>query len=150
MPIKYIKGDATKPQGDGEKIIAHVCNNKSRWGRGFVLALSKKWKLPEQRYRQLNDGDDIPLGTTQFVGVGGGITVANMVAQDGFGGVAIKYDHLRTCLAKVCEEAKKKKASVHGPKLGAGLSGGKWETIEKIIEEELCNKGIDVTIYLWE
>jgi hypothetical protein len=27
MSIKYLKGDATGPQGDGLKIICHVCND---------------------------------------------------------------------------------------------------------------------------
>lgn len=40
--IIYLKGDATEPIGTGHKIIAHVCNNKGGWGRGFVLAISKK------------------------------------------------------------------------------------------------------------
>ena len=34
------------------------------------------------------------------------------------------------------------------PKLGAGLAGGDWEIISTIIEEELCSRGLDVTIYV--
>lgn len=49
--IIYLKGDATKPIGDGLKIITHVCNNRGGWGKGFVKALSKKWKQPELNYR---------------------------------------------------------------------------------------------------
>ncbi|MDB5329368.1 MAG: hypothetical protein JWP03_519 [Phycisphaerales bacterium] len=49
--IHYLVGDATAPQGDGPRIIAHVCNDLGRWGRGFVLALSKRWHEPEARFR---------------------------------------------------------------------------------------------------
>ena len=45
--IIYLKGDATKPEGLGTKIIAHVCNDVGLWGKGFVLAVSKRWKFPE-------------------------------------------------------------------------------------------------------
>lgn len=151
MKIKYVKGDATCPQRNHNQaaIIMHICNNKHGWGAGFVLALSKKWKLPEQKYREWTD-DTFKLGATQFIGVGGGIVVANMIAQDGFGGVAVKYNHLRTCLKQVCEHAKKINASVVAPKIGSGLGGGDFNIISKIIEEELCEKGIHVTIYIWD
>ena len=49
--INYIKGDATCPQGKGNKIICHICNDVGGWGKGFVLAVSKKWKQPEAEYR---------------------------------------------------------------------------------------------------
>ncbi len=47
MTIKYITGDATNPEADGLRIIVHVCNDIGGWGRGFVLALSNKWEVPE-------------------------------------------------------------------------------------------------------
>lgn len=50
-PINYIKGDATNPVGDEPKIIVHVCNDIGGWGKGFVMALSNKWKEPETQYR---------------------------------------------------------------------------------------------------
>ena len=50
MKIKYVVGDATSPQVEENTpfIIVHVCNNKNRWGAGFVKALSSKWKQPER------------------------------------------------------------------------------------------------------
>mgnify|MGYP002351074259 FL=1 len=44
--IIYLKGDATKPEGLGPRIIAHICNDVGLWGKGVVLAISKRWKLP--------------------------------------------------------------------------------------------------------
>lgn len=146
--IKYVKGDATCPTGEGHRILMHICNNKGGWGKGFVLALSKKWKLPEQKYRLwYKSQENFQLGEVQFVGVGGEITVANMLSQDGYGGVAVKYAALRDCLNKVYNFAVSHKATIHAPKIGSGLGGANWDQIEPIIEEELCQKGIDVTIY---
>ena len=51
-PIKYLVGDATKPQIAGNKIIAHICNDIGAWGRGFVLAVSKLSPVPEHRFRE--------------------------------------------------------------------------------------------------
>ena len=152
--IKYVKGDATKPQGEGMKIVAHVDNDVGGWGRGFVLAVSKRWKTAETAYREWyknRQQNDFALGSVQFVHVQDDVYVANMIGQHGVyeeDGVApIRYDALRSCLKRVCEFAKGHKASIHSPRFGAGLAGGKWEEIEKIINEELVNHGIDVTIY---
>ena len=50
--IIYTVGDATKPEGAGSKIIAHVCNDMGAWGRGFVLAISKLSPAPERGFRE--------------------------------------------------------------------------------------------------
>ena len=49
--ITYLQGDATQPQSKGNRIIAHVCNDLGGWGKGFVLAISKRWPEPEAEYR---------------------------------------------------------------------------------------------------
>jgi len=35
MDIKYIKGDATNPAGEGNKLIVHICNDIGGWGKGL-------------------------------------------------------------------------------------------------------------------
>ncbi|GHA76937.1 Appr-1-p processing protein [Streptomyces termitum] len=50
--IAYVRGDATAPRGRGTRIIAHVCNDRGGWGKGFVLALSRRWPEPEAAYRR--------------------------------------------------------------------------------------------------
>ncbi len=51
LPLKTIKGDATSPQAKGRKVIAHICNDLGGWGKGFVLAISRRWPEPERDYR---------------------------------------------------------------------------------------------------
>ncbi len=34
--IVYLKGDATQPKTEGNKIIAHICNDIGGWGKGFA------------------------------------------------------------------------------------------------------------------
>lgn len=152
--ITYLKGDATNPKVEGNKIIAHICNSTGGWGRGFVLAISKRWMEPESEYRKWAKGRlDKPfeLGQVQFVKVEKDIVVANMIGQYGimsYNGVPpIRYDAVDKCLKKVAEIALKHKASVCCPRFGSGLAGGRWEEIEKLIIENLCKKDIDVYIY---
>lgn len=161
--IHYLTGDATDPQGTGNKIIAHVCNDVGGWGRGFVLAISKRWKEPELMYRHWHARGECPLGMTGFVPVKQTldelVMVANMVAQVGYGAnntnlhrsveqdatPPIRYEALRSCLIQVAEEARTEQCSVHMPRIGCGLAGGKWEEVEPIINETL--DGIDVFVY---
>jgi len=163
--IIYLKGDATNPLFDGTKIIAHICNDTGGWGKGFVLAISKRWKEPDNKYRQwyrdkllLSADIAIPfeLGRTQFVMVQNEpvIYIANMIAQHGIGKKnnipPIRYEALSECLQYVCTQAKITNASVHLPRIGCGLAGGKWEIIEPIIKKELLTHDIPVYVYDFE
>ena len=154
MNIKYIIGDATSPEGTDPRIIVHVCNDVGGWGRGFVLALSKKWKQPEQQYRAWAGGEgDLPfeLGQAQFVQVEDKVWVANLLGQHGIrrrGGVPpVRYEAIQQGLQRVAEQATQHGASVHMPRIGAGLAGGDWNTISEIVHDELTAKGIPVTVY---
>ena len=44
--IRYVVGDARSPDSAGNKVIVHVCNDIGGWGKGFVIALSKRWPKP--------------------------------------------------------------------------------------------------------
>jgi O-acetyl-ADP-ribose deacetylase (regulator of RNase III) len=152
--IRYLHGDATQPQATGNRIIAHICNDQGGWDKGFVAALSKHWGGPEAAYRswyQDRHGNDFGLGAIRLVPVEPDLWVANLVAQHGdratSEGPPIRYEAVRTCLRKLAQEAAKRGASVHMPRIGCGLAGGSWEEIEPIISDELTSKGIEVTVY---
>ena len=157
MEITYIKGDATSPQGKGVKIICHVCNDIGGWGKGFVLAISKRWKEPEAEYRKWhsagNDGG-FAVGTVQFVQVEPYIWVANMVGQRGIkrgnSGPPIRYEAVAQCLEKVGTKAPELGASVHMPRIGCGLAGGEWSEVEPLILRYLVNVGVPVHVYDFE
>lgn len=155
--INYVIGDATKPSIAGNKIIAHICNDVGGWGKGFVLSLSKSLPKSEIEYRKWANSKDLSemrpfkLGEVQFVKCAPQIIVANMVAQSGIGYKnnipPIRYDFLRECLHIIAYNSPKINASIHMPRIGCGLAGGKWEIIKKIIDEELIQKNIEVYVY---
>ena len=151
--IIYTKGDATNPAGSGNKIIVHVCNDVGGWGKGFVMALSAKWKEPEQQYRAwYYSNKNFALGQTQIVKVEESIWVANMIGQrdirkDKDGNPPVRYDAIAKSLEKVGAFAIENGASIHMPRIGCGLAGGKWEKMELIIIEQLVNKQLAVTVY---
>ena len=153
--ISYREGDATEPGAEGKKIIVHICNDSGKWGKGFVLAISRRWKAPEKAYRLAFAADAKPaLGDVQFVSVDGDITVANLIGQAGVQSTRgkdarppIRYDAVRRGLRTVAAQAMRTNASVHMPRIGCGLAGGRWEEIEPIMAEELAGRGIHTVVY---
>ena len=172
--MRFIIGDATQPQGEGNKIIIHCCNDIGAWGAGFVMALSSRWENPEASYRHWFEHrkylffglasdpwlgfEPIPslaqlvspkLGEVDLCKVENDIYVANIIGQRGVAGPdnqsPVVYDAIRSGVKQVQKYAELLKASVHMPRMGCGLAGGEWSEIEKIINEEL--EGIDVTVY---
>ena len=144
--IKYVVGDATAPQGEDRKIICHICNDLGAWGAGFVLALSKKWRYPEDYYRARQT---YPLGDVDILSVESDVFVANMIAQHGIrpdskGVPPVRYDALKQALSKVNVVAEQIGATLHMPRIGCGLAGGEWEEVEKVINEVVT---VNVVVY---
>jgi O-acetyl-ADP-ribose deacetylase (regulator of RNase III) len=158
--ITYLKGDATVPQTKGPKLIVHISNSAGGWGAGFVLAISKRWGEPEAAYRAWHHarthkdvyGDEkgFSLGRIQVVQVKSDTWVVNMIAQEGMRtgskGPPIRYEALEACLKAVAAIAEEKGASIHAPRIGCGLAGGKWEMVEPIISRTITRP---VYIYDW-
>ena len=175
MKIQFVKGDATQPIAEGTKIIAHICNDIGAWGLGFVLAISRRWKEPENEYRKWFENKEgkqtdnvqfvrleildiqsnersFKLGNVQFVKATDDIWIANMIAQrdiktDKDGHPPIRYSYVTKCLKRVAQFAKTHNASVHMPRIGSGLAGGEWSEIEEIINNTLITHQIETTVY---
>ncbi|MFJ8079558.1 macro domain-containing protein [Streptomyces sp. NPDC096205] len=152
--IVYVRGDATVPSVKGAKVIAHVCNDIGGWGKGFVLALSRRWPQPEAAYRAWHRErarNDFGLGAVQLVQVGPHVWVANMIGQRGIRtgskGVPVRYEAIDAALDRLAGPVSELGASVHMPRIGCGLAGGKWSRVEPLIEERLVRRGIAVTVY---
>jgi len=152
--IAYCKGDATAPVADGTKIICHICNDVGGWGKGFVVAISKRWPQPEAQYRAWYAQGELAgfrLGAIQLVDAEPTLKVANMIAQRGIrpsaGVPPIRYDAVQECLASLANHAAELRASVHMPRIGCGLAGGSWDEIEALITATLVAAAVPVQVY---
>jgi O-acetyl-ADP-ribose deacetylase (regulator of RNase III) len=103
--MRFVRGDATSPQAKGPKVIAHIGNDLGGWGRGFVMAVSRRWPEPERDYRQWHRErarNDFALGAVRVIPVSPDTWVANMIGQHGLrrgsAGPPIGYEALARCL----------------------------------------------------
>lgn len=152
-PIKLIHGNVIDPIGSGPKIVCQLVNDRaSKWGGGVARKSAKKFPRSEVEYSQKLHRVPISerLGTVIFTDANEEITIASLIAQEGFGASLfprIRYKALEKGLAEIAETAKRTGASIHMPRIGTGAAGGSWDTIEELIDDAMVRAGLSVTIY---
>jgi O-acetyl-ADP-ribose deacetylase (regulator of RNase III) len=154
VALRYVRGDATQPRGNGTRIIAHVVNDRAqRWGgRGFAVALMEGYPEAKDNYAQ-RPPDQRRLGSVHLVEAEPGIWIASLVAQKGYGeseGPRLRLSALSTTLRALASEAIGLDATVHMPPIGTGQGGMPWPPIRDLILEELVDRGVPVTVYVLE
>ena len=157
--INIVKGNVLEPQGEGIKLIVHVCNDIGVMGAGVAKAIADKWPKVKYDYqswhnRALNRDTPFVLGQIQICKAEEDIYVCNMIGQRDVGGFIIdgefippvRYEAIKECLLRVRERVRNK-VSVHMPLIGCGLAGGSINNIYYIIDDVFEGTDISVTIY---
>jgi Zn-dependent peptidase ImmA (M78 family) len=151
--IYMVNGDATKPRGNGNKIIGQIINTSGGLGFGFGKAMSTNWPTSKKSViKWMEDKSDFVLGNSKLTKLSDDTYVFQMIAQKGIfpkgETIPLRYDSLRQCLLELGHIAKTLNASVHMPKIGAGQAKGDWSLIEGMIYETIISEGISVSIYI--
>jgi O-acetyl-ADP-ribose deacetylase (regulator of RNase III) len=132
---------------DRTTVVMHVCNDVGKWGRGFVLAVSRVSPAPENAYRQWfrskksDEGTPFRLGAVQFVRVNERMLVANMIGQrdivrrDGL--PPHRIEAVRKAVRTVLDRANDEGWDVQCPRIGCSLGGGSWAAVSKMLQEEI-------------
>ena len=143
--LNFETGDVLKAVESGV-VLAHVCNNKGGWGKGFTGVLSRWDSGPEKLYRLRTTVKG--LGLVSFAPVAEGAFVANMVAQDGYktayNPVPLNYEALKECLKTVNEFCEQSGLRIVAPVFGCSLGGGNRDKVEQIIREFVK---VPITVY---
>jgi O-acetyl-ADP-ribose deacetylase (regulator of RNase III) len=143
--IKYVQGDLLE---SSERVIAHGCNCRGGFGSGFAKAVAAKFPQVKERYINRFNSEGFDLGELQLVEVGdsSGRVFANCTTQDRYGkpdeGPYVSYPAIRKVIQQLVKTFPQGFAI---PKIGAGLAGGNWDIISKIIEEE--SGQVEVRVY---
>jgi len=158
--VKEIQGDLIHLALEGNfDVITHGCNCFCQMGAGIAVPMKNAFgcdvfPMEDQKYK----GDINKLGTidyiTRSIYVNNSpfpkrLTIINSYTQYYYGKnhkdgkeTPVDYDAMTMCMRKINHICKGK--SIGLPLIGAGLAGGDWNIIKKIIDQEL--KDMDVTI----
>jgi uncharacterized protein DUF955 len=151
--IIFLRGDATKPRGTGKQLVAHIVNDKTpNWGRGFGVAARTAWPSAQEHFREwvAENRESFKLGNICVSEMDESLGIVHMICQHGYGpspSPRIRYTHLKTCLAKLSDVALRRKATIHMPRIGSGEAGGSWDIVSELLEDVLCSRGIETTVY---
>jgi len=141
--ITKIVGDALDVT-DG--IIVHGCNCQGVMGAGIAFAIRKRYPEAYLAYKAQADGIGLYLGEIIVVEVEPRKWIINAMTQDTTGsGKQVSYDAIDSCFKQVNQvaqilEQSGIKQKVIFPMIGAGLGGGNWNVIEKIIDEAVSDE----------
>jgi O-acetyl-ADP-ribose deacetylase (regulator of RNase III) len=152
-PLKFVHGNVLDPQGSAKKVVCQLVNDQARfWGGGVAKSAGQKFPEAQRKFAEwiVSLPRSKRLGSVHFAEVDDSLTIASLVGQQGFGPASaprIRYAALEQCFEKVSEFAAKISATVHMPRLGAGQSGGQWETVEEMVRGTFLPDSVPVTIY---
>ena len=133
MLIEYTTGDVTKAR---EEMIVHGCNDQGVMGGGVALAIRAAYPEAYTHYRSLYEGPGLKLGSL-YVCSSRGKLIGNAITQEFFGTDRRHVDYHAVIEVGV---RLNEYARLHGikrvalPRIGAGLAGGDWSILSKLIE----------------
>lgn len=151
--INYIEGSAVYPIGNNKKLIIHGCNSLGYWGKGFVLAISKRWPFAKKEYQKWIKKDNPILGDYMIINLEKDIFLCNIITQKNIYPRYKKHfdeEAFKLGLNNLVKDIIFKSyydISIHMPRIGCGLAGGKWSVVENIINDKIISNKIEVFVY---
>ena len=149
--MKTVRGDLISLAKKGEfDVIIHGCNCFCTMGAGIALQVRECFPQAYEEDLKTKRGDKNKLGDISYTEVevkGVKLIVVNAYTQYSYRGRGQKADYkaIRSVFKKIKE--KYTGLRIAYPAIGAGLAGGNWEVISKIINEELADENHTFVIY---
>lgn len=145
--IHQHKGDVLSIE---EGIIVHGCNAMGRMGAGIAKQIKDRFPVAYSAYKTEERINGLRLGSITVARVADDKHIVNGITQETFGGdpnkVYVDYDAVRQVFRRVNMVAEETGLPVHFPMIGCGLANGHWETIARIIDEEISD---EIGKHLW-
>ncbi len=138
--MKTIKGDLITLALDGKfDVIVHGCNCLCTMGAGIAKQIKSIFPEAYEADCKTKKGDKDKLGAYSYA-IAENVTIINAYTQYDYKGpwINVDYDAIRSVFRKLKSDYSGKRIGY--PKIGAGLAGGDWEIISKIIDVELTNE----------
>lgn len=136
-------------------IIAHGCNAAGGFASGVAGQVAHLFPNVKRAYHDKHKSDGLRLGDIQVVAVNNGPPtlqyIVNMITQEKYGretGVTyVSYPAIELGMTTLLRFAEGAELSVAIPRIGAGLGGGKWDKILKIIRDVVSQYNVELEIW---
>lgn len=131
--------------------IAHGCNTRGVMGAGVAKIVKERYPEAFTEYKYLctvyESRPESLLGFNQIVKITSKRTIVNMFTQNFMATDrrAVNYEAIAECFRRVNNDPDIKVIAI--PMIGAGLAGGNWEVISRIINDETPDTDV-VVFYL--
>ncbi len=151
LKMNVIKGDLIAlAQGGHFDIIIHGCNCFCTMGSGIARSIRETFPTAFSADLDTKKGDKKKLGDfsqTIVICNNHPLTIINGYTQFKYHGPLplVDYDAVRRLFRKLQQTYSGKRFGY--PKIGAGLAGGDWSRIKKIINEELAGEDHTLVIF---
>ncbi len=150
--MKHVKGDLIKLALDGRfDVIIHGCNCFCAMGAGIARQIRQVFPKAYEADRETKSGDVYKLGKYSWALVN--IKEAPLVVVNGYTqfhhsgqGVLADYKAVEELFTRLKIDFPGKRFGY--PKIGAGLAGGDWEVIRKIIDRALTGEDHTLVEYI--
>jgi O-acetyl-ADP-ribose deacetylase (regulator of RNase III) len=139
--VNRIKGDLIELALKGEfNVIIHGCNCFCTMGAGIAKNIKANFPAAYEADLKTEKGDKSKLDSISFAKVQthhGDLIIVNGYTQYNWKGSGrkVNYDAIRSVFKLI--KVQFSGLRIGYPAIGAGLAGGDWSIISKIIEEEL-------------
>jgi O-acetyl-ADP-ribose deacetylase (regulator of RNase III) len=149
--MKTVHGDLIELAQQGRfDVIVHGCNCFCSMGGGIARTIKAVFPGAFEADCRTTAGDRGKLGTCTTARCptdSGTVTVVNAYTQYHYAGrgVLVDYDALARCMQWVAKTYPAQRIGL--PKIGAGLAGGDWRTIEPIIEKALGDINYTLVVF---
>lgn len=151
MINKVIKGDLIKMAKEGKfDIIVHGCNCFCCMGGGIAKQIRETFPLAYTVDCNTEKGSESKLGDysvakRHFQDYNGNLTIINAYTQyTHWEPFPVEYGAIKKVFQKLNRVYGSFDVKIGIPKIGAGLAGGDWDTIETIINATTPN--LDITL----
>ena len=148
--MKSVKGDLLSLAAGGTfDVLVHGCNCFNTMGAGIAKTIRDRFPAAYDADLKTVSGDREKLGTITTATIQSDdheFVIVNAYTQyDYRGSKNADYEAIRSAFKVIRNDFKGQRIGY--PLLGAGLAGGDWEVISKIIDEELAGEDHTVVIF---
>jgi len=142
--MQIVEGDLLTLAAAGQfDVIIHGCNCQNTMGAGIAKSIKQKFPAAYAADLATEKGSRSKLGSYSWAKVdcnGHELTIVNAYTQFRWrgSGVKVDYDAIRLVFSAINSDFDGNRIAY--PVIGAGLAGGDWNIISKIIGEELSGQ----------